>query len=263
MCSSGEKTYLCKTLSVWGTGIMAAASLRRFSPWLNRSSPEFDEAVGIALGWRTYTIEPASLLRGQFKRSSRQILLQLGEGADPQDHTADDWLRTQPCQRDLSDGSTMGLRNRLDSLQDSPIALGVPALPCLFGITSCGRNASFSSGLRTLVALILAREKSSAQWSPCSDADSFAGTEIAKLIFNIAIDQAVLILCGHKARPVGGITEAQRFHHLPGLEVRDANVAHFPCSHQIIEYSQCFFQGSQRIPGMQVIHVNVVRLQPT
>src|SRR5205823_11291743 len=108
------------------------ASLRQLSLWLSVSSPEFDEAVGIALGWRAYTIEPASLLRGQFKRSSRQILLQLGEGADPQDHTADDWLRTQPCQRDLSDGCTMSLRNRLDGLQDSPIALGVPPLPCLF-----------------------------------------------------------------------------------------------------------------------------------
>ena len=59
-----------------------------------------------------------------------------------------------------------------------------------------------------------------------------------------------------------GITERQRFHHLPGLEVRDANVAHFPCSHQVIEDAQCFFQGSQRIPGVQVIHVNVVSLQP-
>src|SRR5207248_5612337 len=107
------------------------------------------------------------------------------------------------------DGCTMGLRNRLDSLQDSPIALGVAPLPCLFRITSRGRNAPLGSGLRTPVALILAREKSSAQWSPCSDADAFARTEIAKLIFNIAIDQAVLILCGHKARPMGGITETQ------------------------------------------------------
>src|SRR2546421_8547979 len=113
----------------------------------------------------------------------------------------------------------MGLRNRLDSLQDSPIALGVPPRPCLFCIASCGRNAPLGSGLRTPVALILAREKSSAEWSPCSDADSFARTEIAKLIFNVAIDQAVLILCGHEACPVGGIAETQRFHHLPGLEV--------------------------------------------
>src|SRR5437764_8444754 len=179
---------------------MVAASLKRFSLWLNRSSPLFDEAVGIALGWPAYTVEPASLLRGQFKCGGRQILLQLGEGADPQDHTADDWLRTQPCQRDLSDGSTMSLRNRLDSLQDSPIALGVPPLPCLFRITSCGRNAPLGSGLRTPVALILAREKSSTQRSPCSDADSFAGTEITKLIFNVAIDQAVLILCDLTSR---------------------------------------------------------------
>src|SRR5207302_4128073 len=146
-------------MSVWGTGRMAAASLRRFSRWLNRSSPLFDEAVGIALGWRAHSIKQVSLLRSQFKRSGGQILLQLREGADPQDHTADDWLRTQPCQRDLSDGCTMSLRNRLDSLQDGPIALGVPPLPCLFRITSCSRNAPLGSGLRAPVALILAREK--------------------------------------------------------------------------------------------------------
>ncbi len=110
--------------------------------------------------------------------------------------------------------------------------------------------------------LVLPREESLCEWEVRNRADSEVFTHRQHVPFDPAFKHRILGLRRdewHVAVQPGG---PHGIGDLPSFEVRQADVANFACSHEIIERTQCFLDRCAAVLRMDLVKVYVVGLKP-
>ena len=116
-------------------------------------------------------------------------------------------------------------------------------------------------GRRRLSGTVLPREDAPGQRAVADHADALVPAERQQLHLDHAIDQVVARLDAVEPHHVSPVTQPERPRQLPGGEVAAAQVAHLTPPHQVIQRVERLFQWGRGIPGMDLIQVDIVRLQ--
>src|SRR5262249_33427641 len=94
------------------------------------------------------------------------------------------------------------------------------------------------------------------------DAYPLVQAEREVLALDHAVDQVVAGLEAVEAGPAAAIAAPERLRQLPGSEVGAAQVAYLPLAHQVIQGRQRLIEGRAHIPGVDLVEVDVVGLEP-
>lgn len=86
-------------------------------------------------------------------------------------------------------------------------------------------------------------------------------TKRNKFVLGCSIGKRVAGLRGNIPRVSSHFADAEGLHQLPGGVVGGANVAHFAGRNHVIQRAQCFIQRGMRVKGMDLVQIDIIRLQ--
>ena len=99
-------------------------------------------------------------------------------------------------------------------------------------------------------------EETTGQGRPRDDAEPFFLTQRNHFSFLFPVEEVVVILHGHEARPAVALTDAQHAHELPCIHGARPDIADFALSDQLVERFQCFLTRRIRIKAVDLVEVD-------
>ena len=198
--------------------------------------------------------ERRHLLGGELDRKRGDGVVDLVGLGGADDRRRDTGLVQQPGQCHLS-------RLRTQLIGDLGAALGHREVGVAVIHRVRERIAARARRLAGLVAAAVARQEAARQRAPWDQADALVETERDHLALFLAVDEVVVVLHGHEARPAVLLGDLLGLGELPRVHRRRADVAGLAGAHDVIERLHRLFDRRLRIPAMDLIQIDVVDAQ--
>ena len=204
-----------------------------------------------------HLVQPAQVLLLQGELQAGQVFpgLRLGTRADDGDDLSA--LLPRPVQRHLR-GAAADLRGHVGhGRRDLQRAL---AGTRRVGVDDVAHGAGRGVGVRRRV--ILAAQDPAPDHAPGGHRQAQRTGHRQQLALHRALDQAVLDLQAHEARPAAQVGQHVGLGDDPGGGVGDAEVEQLARAHQIVQGPHDLLDGRGVVPLVQPVQIDVVRLQP-
>src|SRR6516162_1705717 len=204
--------------------------------------------------WFSYLLEALAQLRGNREVQAGEIFCELRRLSRTENHRCDAGLPDKPVQGNLSRSSANLFRDIQKHIEDTPIMFAE------FVENRIRRQPAFSDA-PTAFPLVLTAQKAARQRAPRAEPDTEFLRGGDMLALDVALGQRVFKLQGGTAFEPGFFGKRLCTREIPGGRVGEAVIADFSLPHQISECANDLFDGSDQVPRMKIIKVDVVGLQ--
>ena len=106
-------------------------------------------------------------------------------------------------------------------------------------------------------------QESARQRAPRDDANPLGPAQRQHLPFFLAVDEVVVVLHRHEARPAVALGDLQHLRELPGVHARRADVARLAGPHDVVQRFQGLLDRRVRVEPVDLVEVDVVGPEPS
>ncbi len=197
------------------------------------------------------------MLGRQVQAGGAEIVVELLDRASAEDHRRDSRTVDQPGQSHLGHGRVVLAGHGADGVDDVPGALDAAApvvgLDATVGILAEPGRAGGRLGAR-----VLAGQPATAERRPRQQAEPGGLCGRNDLPLDLANQQVVLRLQGHRPGQPTEIGDVDGLLQLPARVVGQADVEHLAGAHGVVEEAKGFLQWRQRIEGVHLVEIDRV-----
>ena len=176
-------------------------------------------------------------------------LLGLRRAGDDARHVG---LGGEPAEGELEQAAAVALGEVLQPLDFPPVGLGHVA------VGEALRGGEPRALRRRRVALVLAGQKPARQREERQQPHPVRLDRRHELALDVAHDEAVLVLARDEGVEVPRVGRPLRLDHLPGGEVRAADVADLALADEVVEGAQRLLDRRQRVGAVELVEVDPV-----